>query len=70
MKAIGSGSSIYLVEKLGRKMCLIISELLVGTSLLSLGTYFYMQDNSCLSKDYEGKVRKHIAQLLLTGLLT
>lgn len=48
-------------------MCLIMSELLVGTSLLSLGTYFYMQDNSCLSKDYEDKASKHIKNLLLVG---
>ena len=42
---------------------MILSELLVGTSLLSLGTYFYMQDNSCLSKDYEEKVRKNIKKV-------
>ncbi len=55
-KLCGSTISIMLVDKLGRRFLLITSEILVCMSLVPLGTYFYMQEHSCLAEEYENKV--------------
>ncbi len=57
-KAVGSGTSMLLVDKYGRKVLLFVSEVLVCATLFPLGTYFYMQENSCLAEEYVGTVSR------------
>ena len=38
-------SSIYLIEKLGRKFLLVLSVSLIGLGAFSIGTFFYLKEN-------------------------
>ncbi len=50
-KAVGSITAVLLIDKFGRRILIIFSQICVCACLFPLATFFYIQDNSCLATD-------------------
>jgi len=42
---IGTGVALVLVDKFGRKILLVISAVLMGVSIATLGAFFYLKEH-------------------------
>ncbi len=50
-KVIGSCMAVILVEKCGRKLLLLSSQIMAVVTLFPVGAYFYLQEHSCLDNN-------------------
>lgn len=45
-QVIGTGIAVLIVDKLGRKILLIVSDAVMGLSILALGVFFYLKEHT------------------------
>lgn len=48
-QVVGTGIAVAIVEKFGRKILLFVSDLFMCISILLLGVFFYLKENSTVT---------------------
>ena len=60
LQVIATGIAVLIVERLGRKILLILSASLMCVSILALGVFFYMKENMITLVNPDGKFEEDL----------